>query len=293
MKKLYLKKSTDVIPPKRIGYKIQYQNDLNTAQYEAVMHNNGAALVIAGAGTGKTRTLIYRVARLVEDGVPPESILLLTFTRKASAEMLRRASQMLDGRCERVSGGTFHSFALQILRQYANLIGYENTFSVIDQQDAEDTINLLRSQLQIDKTKKRFPKKETLNKIFNLSINKCQTIDNIVLKDFPFFFEHIDEIMQLFENFTKYKKKHNLMDYDDLLLNLLNLCNSDLKIHEQLNQLYKYVLVDEYQDTNKLQHEIVLKLAGKYENVMAVGDDAQSIYSFRGANFQKIGRAHV
>ena len=288
MKKLYLKKSTDVIPPKRIGYKIQYQNDLNTAQYEAVMHNNGAALVIAGAGTGKTRTLIYRVARLVEDGVPPESILLLTFTRKASAEMLRRASQMLDGRCERVSGGTFHSFALQILRQYANLIGYENTFSVIDQQDAEDTINLLRSQLQIDKTKKRFPKKETLNKIFNLSINKCQTIDNIVLKDFPFFFEHIDEIMQLFENFTKYKKKHNLMDYDDLLLNLLNLCNSDLKIHEQLNQLYKYVLVDEYQDTNKLQHEIVLKLAGKYENVMAVGDDAQSIYSFRGANFQNI-----
>ncbi len=288
MKKIILKKSSEIKVQKRTGYKIDYFNDLNPAQYEAVMHNNGAALVIAGAGTGKTRTLIYRVSRLIEDGVPPESILLLTFTRKASAEMLRRASTMLDGRCELISGGTFHSFALQELRRYAKLIGYEPAFNVLDQGDCEDTINLLRSQLKLDRSKRRFPRKETLNTIFNLSVNKLMTIEEIITKDYPYYLEELSEIEGLFYQFNIYKRKYNLMDYDDLLLNLLKLCREQPEVRTEMNRKYKYVMVDEYQDTNKLQHEIVINLAGTHENVMAVGDDAQSIYSFRGADFRNI-----
>ena len=288
MKKIILKKNTGDAVQKRIGYKINYFNELNPAQYVAVMHNNGAALVIAGAGTGKTRTLIYRVSRLIEDGVPPESVLLLTFTRKASAEMLRRAANMLDGRCERISGGTFHSFALQELRKYAKAIGYEPGFNILDQGDCEDTINLLRSQMKLDKSKRRFPRKETLNTIFNLSVNKMMPVEDVVLKDYPSFAEDMDEIESLFYQFNIYKRKYNLMDYDDLLLNLLKLLQEKKEIKAEMNGKYKYVMVDEYQDTNRLQHEIVLNLGGASENIMAVGDDAQSIYSFRGANFQNI-----
>lgn len=288
MKKIILKKQESLPQRQRIGYKINYSDELNPAQYEAVMHGEGPALVIAGAGTGKTRTLIYRVARLVEDGIPPESILLLTFTRKSSAEMLRRAAIMLDGRCEKVSGGTFHSFALHALRKNAKSINYDANFSVLDQGDVEDTINLLRSKLNLDKSKKRFPKKDTLARIFNLSINRCQGPEDIVLKDYPAFFDDIDDITNLFIDFNDYKRRHNLMDYDDMLLNLLILCQKHEEIKIELNAFYNYILVDEYQDTNKLQHEIVLQLAGRRRNVMAVGDDAQSIYSFRGAEFQNI-----
>ena len=288
MKKLLLKKQSYEPQRNRIGYKVAYDKDLNPAQYEAVMHNNGAALVIAGAGTGKTRTLIYRLARLVEDGIPPESICLLTFTRKSSTEMLRRAALMLDGRCERVSGGTFHSFALLILRQYINLLGYDINFTMLDQSDSEDTVNLLRSNLKLDKTKKRFPKKETLLKIFNLSINRRMSIDDLVMKDFPYFIDDIDNISLLFTQYNSYKRRYNMMDYDDLLLNLLTLLKEHENVRLELNKKYKYLMVDEYQDTNRLQHEIVFHLAGKNQNVVAVGDDAQSIYSFRGAEFQNI-----
>ncbi|MBI5325075.1 MAG: ATP-dependent helicase, partial [Ignavibacteriae bacterium] len=288
MKKIQLKRITDFEPRKRIGYKISYNNELNPAQYDAVMHNNGAALVIAGAGTGKTRTLVYRLARLVEDGVQPEAILLLTFTRKASSEMLRRASTLLDGRCERVSGGTFHSFSLNTLRKYSKLIGMESNFNVLDQGDSEDTINLLRTQMRFDKSKKRFPKKETLLKIFNLAINRCLNIEDILLKDFPYFFEELDNIIQIEKAYTEYKKKYNILDYDDLLLYLYKLLNEFQDAKKEINRKFTYVMVDEYQDTNKLQHEIVKLLAGANENVMAVGDDAQSIYSFRGAEFKNI-----
>lgn len=288
MKKIILKKIEDNGAPNRIGYRINYEAELNQAQYEAVMHNDGASLVVAGAGTGKTRTLIYRLARLVEDRVPPESILLLTFTRKAASEMLRRASIMLDGRCERVSGGTFHSFALYILRQFANLLNYDLSFNVIDQSDSEDTVNLLRSQLKLDKTRKRFPHKETLVKIFNLSINRQETIENVVIDNYPYFIDEIEQITQLFRQYNEYKQRYNLMDYDDLLLNLFILIKNHPQAKNELNKRYKYIMVDEYQDTNRLQHEIVLNLAGPNENVMAVGDEAQSIYSFRGAEFQNI-----
>lgn len=288
MKKIILKKNTDYGPKSRIGYKINYEYDLNAAQYEAVMHNNGPALIIAGAGTGKTRTLIYRVARLIEDGVKPEEILLLTFTRKSSAEMLRRASGILDGRCEKVSGGTFHSFALQTLRKYANAIGFDPGFNILDQSDSEDTINLLRSRLKLDKRKKRFPSKSVLNNMFSLAVNKRMDLQEILEKYYPRFLEDIAPIEELSRLFSEYKRSYNLFDYDDLLLYLLKLLSENKGIHRNINSYLKFVMVDEYQDTNRLQHEIVLKLGGKNNNIVAVGDDAQSIYSFRGADFQNI-----
>jgi DNA helicase-2/ATP-dependent DNA helicase PcrA len=288
LKKIKLRKQKSSEPAKRIGYKIDYASQLNPAQYEAVMHNNGAALVIAGAGTGKTRTLTYRVARLIEDGVPPQSILLLTFTRKAASEMLRRASIMLDGRAEKVAGGTFHSFALRILYKYAKMIGYAENFNVLDQADAEDTINLLRGAMNIKTKKKRFPQKKTLNKIFSLAANTRSDIEDIINEQYPLFVEQMETIEALYHKYMNYKKQYNLMDYDDMLLNLLELLKNHKAVLRETNDRFKYVMVDEYQDTNRLQHEIVLLLAGQKENIMAVGDDAQSIYSFRGADYQNI-----
>ena len=288
MKKIILKKYSYEQQKNRIGYKINYEQELNPAQLEAVMHKEGPALIIAGAGTGKTRTLIYRLSRLVEDGIAPESIVLLTFTRKSASEMMRRAALMLDGRCEHVSGGTFHSFALNILRKHAHLLKYDNAFTMLDSADSEDTINLLRTQHKRDKTKKRFPKKNTLLKIFNLSVNKQKPIEDIVINQFPYFIDNTDDIITLFEQYNQYKHKYNLMDYDDLLLNLKLLLENHKQIRKELHDIYKHILVDEYQDTNRLQHEIVKLLAGGKKNIVAVGDDAQSIYSFRGAEYQNI-----
>lgn len=288
MKKLVLKPVKLAATPS-VQYTINYAGELNAAQYEAVMHNNGAALIIAGAGTGKTRTLIYRVARLVEDGVDPKSILLLTFTRKSSSEMLRRAAILLDGRCQDVSGGTFHSFAHQTLRRSARLIGFDSNFSVLDQSDAEDVVNLLRGNvLGNDKSAKRFPRKQTLFSMYSAAVNRVQDIEEVVRTDYPHYEGDIEEITRIYHSYGQYKRTHNLMDYDDLLLHLLTVCREVPEVRRQFHAVYRHILVDEYQDTNTLQHEIVLHLAGKAENVVAVGDDAQSIYSFRGANFQNI-----
>lgn len=287
MKKLVLHKTTS-LALKDKKYKINYADELNTAQYEAVMHSNGAALVIAGAGTGKTRTLIFRLARLIEDGIPPKAILLLTFTRKSASEMLRRASILLDGRCQEVSGGTFHSFAHQQLRRYAVLLGFESNFTVLDQSDAEDVLNLLRGQIIGTETKRRFPRKQTLMSLYSASVNCCQKLEESVKKITPQYLEEFPDIERLMQAYIGYKRKHNLMDYDDLLVHFLNLLQNFPDVLSAFHRNYRYIMADEYQDTNLLQHSIILALAGDSQNVMAVGDDAQSIYSFRGANFQNI-----
>ncbi len=288
MKNIVLKRQESSNSQKSRNYKINYQFDLNTAQFDAVMHTEGPALVIAGAGTGKTRTLVYRVSRLIEDGIAPESILLLTFTRKSSKEMLRRSSQLLDGRCERVSGGTYHSFATQILRKYAELINYQRSFTIIDQGDSEDAMNFVRNRFITEKTKKRFPTKSTLQKIYSLSKNTVSKYEDYIEDNFAWFSDYTDEIKTIFEFYDEYKIKYNLMDYDDLLLNLLKLLKTSKQALTEINNKYQFVMVDEYQDSNRLQHEISLLLAGPKQNIMAVGDDAQSIYSFRGANYQNI-----
>jgi DNA helicase II / ATP-dependent DNA helicase PcrA len=288
MKKITLKKTTlTLMTSDESRFTIRYRDELNDAQYEAATHIEGPALVVAGAGTGKTRTLTYRVARLIEAGLRPESILLLTFTRKAAREMLRRASLLLDERTERVSGGTFHSFANMILRRYATELGYGANFSILDQGDAEDVMNLLRSRLGLSSKEKRFPNKQTLQRMYSASVNTLTPIDLVVARDFSHFSEQIDGIEQLAKAYVAYKKQNNIMDYDDLLVNLVILLEQHESIRKKLGDSYRQIMVDEYQDTNKLQARIVGQLAG-HGNVMVVGDDSQSIYSFRGANFRNI-----
>lgn len=288
MKKITLKKSTfELVRTGRGQFRIDYERELNPAQLEAVEIVDGPVLVIAGAGTGKTRTLTYRVARLIETGLHPESILLLTFTRKAAREMLRRAALLLDDRTERVAGGTFHSFAVSILRRHAERLKYERSFTILDQGDSEDVINLLRTRGGFAGRKKRFPRKATLRAIFSSMMTTLTPLDVVLARDYPHFTELHDDIAALGQAYLGYKMKYSLMDYDDLLVNLVRLLESDTELREKLSRDYRYIMVDEYQDTNAIQARIV-QLLGSHGNVMAVGDDSQSIYSFRGANFRNI-----
>ncbi len=267
---------------------INYRNELNPAQYEAVAAVEGVYLIIAGAGTGKTRTLVYRVARLVETGYDPKSILLLTFTRKASNEMMNRASLLLDNRCSKISGGTFHSFANLVLRKYAKAAGLEPSFTILDQGDTQDVINLIRQQAGFVSKEKRFPNKETLNKVFSYSVNTGKRIEDIIEVNYPHFVEQIERILDIKKIFVEYKRKNNLLDYDDLLVYLKNFLEEGGAAAKSLLSSIKFVMVDEYQDTNHLQASIVKALGSINNNVMVVGDDSQSIYSFRGADFRNI-----
>ena len=291
MKKYTLKKSVFAgVPAEEVpGHlTIDYRNQLNPAQYTAATSVNGPHLIIAGAGTGKTRTITYRVAYLVELGVKPETILLLTFTRRAAQEMLRRASILLDSRCEKVAGGTFHSFANSILRQYAPLLSFESSFTILDQGDAEDVVNLLRTQHKFDTRERRFPRKATLFDIFSRAVNTLAPIKDILKEDYPHYESYLEEILKLQSAYEQYKATHNLMDYDDLLIYLRKLLRDYDRVRRALADRYRYIMVDEYQDTNRIQAEIVALLASTHRNIMVVGDDAQSIYSFRGATIRNI-----
>ncbi len=268
--------------------RIPYKKALNPSQLEAVNFKEGPLLVIAGAGSGKTRTLTYRVARLVEEGISPGSILLLTFTRKASQEMLKRAAQLLDNRCERVSGGTFHSFSHAVLRRYASKIGFDRDFSIIDRTDTEQLISMLRKEMGPFSKNRFFPRKKTLANIFSRAVNKVLSVEDAVLNDYPHFASHIDAVVALSNAYRKQKAKNNFFDYDDLLVYLEMLLKNHSDVRDKICSKYYYVMVDEYQDTNKIQAEIIYLLAGINKNVMVVGDDSQSIYAFRGANIENI-----
>ena len=267
---------------------INYRNELNPAQYEAAAAVEGVYLIIAGAGTGKTRTLVYRVARLVELGYDPKSILLLTFTRKASNEMMNRAALLLDNRCSKINGGTFHSFANQVLRKYSKAVGLEPSFTILDQGDTQDVINLIRQQAGFISKEKRFPNKETLNKVFSFNVNTGKIVEDIIQENYPHFTEQIDRILDVRKVFIEYKRKNNLVDYDDLLVYLKIFLEEGGGAAKSLLHTIKFVMVDEYQDTNHLQASIVKSLGSLNNNVMVVGDDSQSIYSFRGADFRNI-----
>ena len=268
--------------------KVDYDGVLNPRQREAVLHGDGPLLVIAGAGTGKTRTLIYRVARLVETGAPPPSVLLLTFTRRAAEEMLRRASLLLDRRCDRVSGGTFHSFANTVLRRHAGAIGFGENFTILDRADSEELVGLLRQEIHVAHKTVRFPRKETLADLFSRAVNRGEDVATTVERNAPHFLYCLDDILRIHRLYEVAKRERNLMDYDDLLVHLATLLAQHTGVRRTVSESFRHILVDEYQDTNRIQAEILRLLADTHDNVMTVGDDSQSIYSFRGARFRNI-----
>jgi DNA helicase-2/ATP-dependent DNA helicase PcrA len=265
-----------------------YAQELNPQQLAAVEVVDGPALVIAGAGSGKTRVLVYRVARLIDMGVDPASILLLTFTRKAAQEMLGRVGLLIGPQSDRVMGGTFHSVANVLLRRYGRAIGLEPGFTILDRGDSEDLVNLVRAQTGLTETGKRFPRKKTIADLFSKCANTMQPLEDVLLTEYSHFGEYLSELTKLQEAYESTKRQRQLVDYDDLLTRLRELLTVDEQARQTISAIYRYMLVDEYQDTNRLQADVVRKLAATHENVMVVGDDSQSIYSFRGASFRNI-----
>ena len=265
-----------------------YAQELNPQQLAAVEVVDGPALVIAGAGSGKTRVLVYRVARLIDMGVDPASILLLTFTRKAAQEMLGRVGLLIGPQSDRVMGGTFHSVANVLLRRYGRTIGLEPGFTILDRGDSEDLVNLVRAQTGPTGTGKRFPRKKTIADLFSKCANTMQPLEDVLLTEYSHFGEYLGELTKLQKAYESTKRQRQLVDYDDLLTRLRDLLVVDETARRTISAIYRYMLVDEYQDTNRLQADVVRKLAATHENVMVVGDDSQSIYSFRGATFRNI-----
>jgi DNA helicase-2/ATP-dependent DNA helicase PcrA len=272
-------------------YKIDYRNDLNQTQLEAVTTINGPVLVIAGAGSGKTRVIVHRVAYMLENGIDPGEILLLTFTRKAMSEMIGRVQGLLnDANAQKVLGGTFHSFANYILRKNANYLGIPSNFTIIDSEDSADTIDLIKSELRIEKKEKAFPKKNRIQEIISSARNRNMTIRSVIQNEFSGLLEFIDQIELINKGYEKYKKICRIFDYDDLMEVLRDSLRNNPNFRRKLNNEFRYVMVDEYQDTNVVQKEIVEYMSEGSENILVVGDDAQSIYSFRGANYENILR---
>lgn len=286
IKPYILKRSDDEAVPRTLS--IDYAAALNPQQLAAVTAGEGPSLVIAGAGSGKTRTLVYRVAYLIDSGVDPSNILLLTFTRKSAQEMLQRAGELIGLRSERVCGGTFHSVANMLLRRYGRAVGLEPGFTILDRGDAEDLIALVRSQLGLNEKDKRFPRKGTIAEMFGKAENTLRSLDEIVVEEFSHFADHLDALGQLQQGYRSAKRQRQLVDYDDLLVLLRQLLTQDLQSRQAISRLYRYILVDEYQDTNRLQADVIRNLAATHQNVMVVGDDSQSIYAFRGATFKNI-----
>jgi DNA helicase II / ATP-dependent DNA helicase PcrA len=268
--------------------KIDYENELNQAQYDAVITTEGPLLIVAGAGTGKTRTLVYRMARLIEMGARPESVLLLTFTRRAAQSMLGRAASLADERCQRVSGGTFHSLAHSTLRRHAELAGVHRMFTVFDQSDTEDLIDLVRRQAGLSTKDRYFPRKRTLAAIFSMAANKLLSIEEVVRLHYPQFMDATADLENLLNAFDQYKRERHLLTYDDLLTRFCEALEASEELRLKLSNQYRYIMVDEYQDTNRRQAQIVRLVAAAHDNVAVVGDECQAIYSFRGASFRNM-----
>jgi DNA helicase II / ATP-dependent DNA helicase PcrA len=273
-------------PP--IHLQIDYAKELNEQQRAAVTAPPGPALVIAGAGSGKTRTLIYRVAFLLEQGIPPECILLLTFTNKAAKEMMRRVADLLGGELSSLWGGTFHSIAARVLRRHAPLLGYQPDFSIMDREDSREMLQACLGEMDVDVKAARFPKADVLADIFSLAVNKEKPLAAILGEQFDYFSSLAPQIGQLQQKYAARKKAANGMDFDDLLALWLKLLREHAEIRGEFERRFQFILVDEYQDTNKIQGDLIDLLASRHQNVMVVGDDSQSIYSWRGAHFQNI-----
>jgi len=272
----------------RGGRRVDYAADLNEQQHAAVMHPGGPMLVLAGAGTGKTRTLVYRTCRLIEDGVPPGKILLLTFTNKAAREMMGRVDNLVERASTRITGGTFHSAGHRILRRYAELLGYTPRFSILDREDATDLMGVALADISPDVPTRRLPRPRLLVDLYSFVINTGHELGEVLSERAPQFVDEGDLIADVFKRYLGRKRQADLMDFDDLLLNWLLLLSRFPRARAELRERFDHILVDEYQDTNRLQADIVDGMLGPDRNVMVVGDDAQSIYAFRGADFDNI-----
>jgi DNA helicase-2/ATP-dependent DNA helicase PcrA len=271
-----------------IQLQIDYARELNEQQYAAVTAPPGPSLVIAGAGSGKTRTLIYRVAYLLEQGIPAERILLLTFTNKAAKEMMRRVADLLGQELASLWGGTFHSIGNRILRQHAGRLGYERDFTILDREDARHLISTCLAESPVDVKATRFPKAEVLGDIFSLALNTHKGIPEILREQYDYFSHLAEQIADIRQRYAARKRATNAMDFDDLLALWLKLMQEQEEVREQYQRRFQFILVDEYQDTNRLQSDLIDLLAARHKNVMVVGDDAQSIYAWRGANYLNI-----
>ena len=269
---------------------VDFAADLNEAQRKAATHPDGPLLIVAGAGTGKTRTLVYRVAHLIERGIRPERILLLTFTRRAAQEMLARAEKLVGSESRAVHGGTFHGTAHRLLRRFGAEAGLPGDFTILDQGDAEELMQLSRAACGLADKTKRFPKKETLHHVYSRHVNTEIPVGAILREEYPRFIEFEDDFTRVFADYTQRKQARNLVDYDDLLLYWAMLLEADAAraIGDRIGALYDHILVDEYQDTNVLQARILKGMCRVHRNMTVVGDDAQSIYAFRGATIRNI-----
>jgi DNA helicase II / ATP-dependent DNA helicase PcrA len=267
---------------------IDYRAHLNEQQYAAVTSGPGPALVLAGAGSGKTRTLIYRVAWLLDNGVEPQSILLLTFTNKAAREMLARVQALLPLETRAIWGGTFHSIGNRLLRRHAVEIGFRPGFSIMDREDQEDLLAAVVGGSEIDTKQVRFPTAEVLGDLFSFALNTSRPLPAVIADRYRRFQPLTQQIEWIWKKYEERKRAANAMDFDDLLVKTVDLLKSNPGVAEYYQRYFQFILVDEYQDTNRLQSELIDLLATHHRSVMVVGDDAQSIYSWRGANYQNI-----
>lgn len=285
MKKYIIKSDARSLPDKLT----RYREELNEEQFRTVTSQPKAALVVAGAGTGKTRTITYRVAYLIEQGVAPSRIMLATFTNRAARLMLRRVEALTGSQnVHRVWGGTFHRIANLTLRRHAISLGYDSNYSILDSEDAKDFLSVCIEESAIDTRSRRFPKPEVLHDIISYATNTDTPLADVIARRYPWF-EPLAMPIQLIDTvFHERKRERNVMDYDDLLLNWKRLLIEKPDVANIYTEQFQHILVDEYQDTNKLQAEIIDLLAAKHRNVMVVGDDAQSIFAWRGAEFTNI-----
>ena len=267
---------------------INYEQALNPEQLAVVETGDGPCLVLAGAGSGKTRAITYRVAYLLEKGVAPENVLLVTFTNKAAREMISRVQLLTQGEIRLPWSGTFHHIGYRILRQYAPLLGYKNNFTVLDSEDSVDLFKLCLKQEGIDRATRRFPSPKVLQAIISYARNAETTIEDVLDLQHPQWLGIAEQIRRVGLEYQKRKKEANAVDFDDLLVNTHLLLSKSEKVRKKFSQQFQYVLVDEYQDTSKIQASIIKFFASHHKNILVVGDDAQSIYSFRAAEIKNI-----
>jgi DNA helicase-2/ATP-dependent DNA helicase PcrA len=280
--------STFVLSEPAVGpSRIDYAKELNQEQLDVVLHGDGPCLVLAGAGSGKTRTLTYRVASLLERGVDPSSILLLTFTNKAAREMLERVQQLLGYQAAGLWGGTFHSIGSRILRAFAEALGYQPNFTIMDSEDATDLLKAILKDLVIETKARKFPSGSVVQDIISYARNAQQSLEVVLANKYPHFQGCLVDIERVMEHYQTRKKQANAMDFDDLL-SLMTTLLEDPNYGPSISERFRYVLVDEYQDTNAIQARMVKGYAQVHKNILVVGDDAQSIYAFRGADVKNI-----